>query len=343
MDISSDLAVIALLLAGLLAYVAFHLWTPQKKLEPTNKLIGFLLSSIFSILLGFVYLLGFTLSGTVFSLMTFGHIVSYILAGICSIFICAYTIKSLPSKIGDGTTFHWFCNISFVLYILIGIGEIVTALSLNSVFSTFPNSVFDNTVLGISNIGGALCAVCIRPSVKTSPAAPETLPSVPALVSSQEEDPSADTSDPEQNNLSVVKNVPDSAAPSCVPAAQLQKDPVASPKAVIHFSVSKKVLLTVAFVAVLLVGVLVGLLLGEGYFAPNFTPSSPYIDSLKDSVEDAHSEGYQKGYFAGKDVGKQSWYADGYDAGLSDGYGAGYSGGYEDGYNEGYDDGYFAY
>ena len=341
MGISTNFILI-FLLAALLAYISFLLWKPLKVSEPSSKLICFFLALAFSVFLGLVYLLGFTLGGTAFSLMMFGHTISYILAGICSVLLCAYTIKILPSKIGNGTAFHCFCNISFVVFLVLGIGEIATAHSSNFVLSTLPNAVFDNTVLGISNIGVALCAACIRPSKKVSPAVPEASPS-PAQVSMPVETPSADTSDSEQNDLPVVKNVPDSIAPSCVPAAQPQKDSAASSKAVIRFSVSKKVLLTVAFVVVLLVGVLVGLLLGEGYFAPNFIPSSPYIDSLKDSVEDAHSEGYQKGYFAGKDVGKQSWYADGYNAGLSDGYGAGYSGGYEDGYNEGYDDGYYAY
>lgn len=330
------------LLAALLAYISFLLWKPLKVSEPSSKLICFFLALAFSVFLGLVYLLGFTLGGTAFSLMMFGHTISYILAGICSVLLCAYTIKILPSKIGNGTAFYCFCNISFVVFLVLGIGEIATAHSSNFVLSTLPNAVFDNTVLGISNIGVALCAACIRPSKKVSPTVPEASPA-PAQVSLPVETPSADTSDPEQTGLPVVKNVPDSITPSCVPAAQPQKDSAASSKAVIRFSVSKKVLLTVAFVVVLLVGVLVGLLLGEGYFAPNFIPSSPYIDSLNDSVEDAHSEGYQKGYFAGKDVGKQSWYADGYNAGLSDGYGAGYSGGYEDGYNEGYDDGYYAY
>lgn len=335
MGISTNFMLI-FLLAALLAYISFLLWKPLKVSEPSSKLICFFLALAFSVFLGLVYLLGFTLGGTAFSLMMFGHTISYILAGICSVLLCAYTIKILPSKIGNGTAFHCFCNISFVVFLVLGIGEIATAHSSNFVLSTLPNAVFDNTVLGISNIGVALCAACIRPSKKVSPTVPEASPA-PAQVSLPVETPSADTSDPEQTGLPVVKNVPDSIAPSCVPAAQPQKDSAASSKAVIRFSVSKKVLLTVAFVVVLLVGVLVGLLLGEGYFAPNFIPSSPYIDSLKDSVEDAHSEGYQKGYFAGKDVGKQSWYADGYNAGLSDGYGAGYSGGYEDGYNEGYD------
>lgn len=341
MGISTNFMLI-FLLAALLAYISFLLWKPLKVSEPSSKLICFFLALAFSVFLGLVYLLGFTLGGTAFSLMMFGHTISYILAGICSVLLCAYTIKILPSKIGNGTAFYCFCNISFVVFLVLGIGEIATAHSSNFVLSTLPNAVFDNTVLGISNIGVALCAACIRPSKKVSPTVPEASPA-PAQVSLPVETPSADTSDPEQTSLPVVKNVPDSIAPSCVPAAQPQKDSAASSKAVIRFSVSKKVLLTVAFVVVLLVGVLVGLLLGEGYFAPNFIPSSPYIDSLKDSVEDAHSEGYQKGYFAGKDVGKQSWYADGYNAGLSDGYGAGYSGGYEDGYNEGYDDGYYAY
>lgn len=341
MGISTNFMLI-FLLAALLAYISFLLWKPLKVSEPSSKLICFFLALAFSVFLGLVYLLGFTLGGTAFSLMMFGHTISYILAGICSVLLCAYTIKILPSKIGNGTAFYCFCNISFVVFLVLGIGEIATAHSSNFVLSTLPNAVFDNTVLGISNIGVALCAACIRPSKKVSPTVPEASPA-PAQVSLPVETPSADTSDPEQTGLPVVKNVPDSIAPSCVPAAQPQKDSAASSKAVIRFSVSKKVLLTVAFVVVLLVGVLVGLLLGEGYFAPNFIPSSPYIDSLKDSVEDAHSEGYQKGYFAGKDVGKQSWYADGYNAGLSDGYGAGYSGGYEDGYNEGYDDGYYAY
>lgn len=341
MGVSTNFVLI-LFLAVLFAYISFCLWKPLKKSEPSNKLVCFLLGFIFSIFLGLVYLLGFTLGGTAFSLMMFGHTISYILAGICSVLLCAYTIKTLPSKIGNGTAFHCFCNISFVVFLVLGIGEIATAHSSNFVLSTLPNAVFDNTVLGISYIGVALCAACIRPSKKVSPTVPEAFPA-PAQASLPTEVPSADASDPEQTGLPVVKNVPDSIAPSCVPAVQPQKDSAASSKAVIRFSVSKKVLLTVAFVVVLLVGVLVGLLLGEGYFAPNFIPSSPYIDSLKDSVEDAHSEGYQKGYFAGKDVGKQSWYADGYNAGLSDGYGAGYSGGYEDGYNEGYDDGYYAY
>lgn len=341
MGISTNFMLI-FLLAALLAYISFLLWKPLKVSEPSSKLICFFLALAFSVFLGLVYLLGFTLGGTAFSLMMFGHTISYILAGICSVLLCAYTIKILPSKIGNGTAFYCFCNISFVVFLVLGIGEIATAHSSNFVLSTLPNAVFDNTVLGISNIGVALCAACIRPSKKVSPTVPEASPA-PAQVSLPVETPSADTSDPEQTGLPVVKNVPDSITPSCVPAAQPQKDSAASSKAVIRFSVSKKVLLTVAFVVVLLVGVLVGLLLGEGYFAPNFIPSSPYIDSLNDSVEDAHSEGYQKGYFAGKDVGKQSWYADGYNAGLSDGYGAGYSGGYEDGYNEGYDDGYYAY
>lgn len=340
MGISTNFMLI-FLLAALLAYISFLLWKPLKVSEPSSKLICFFLALAFSVFLGLVYLLGFTLGGTAFSLMMFGHTISYILAGICSVLLCAYTIKILPSKIGNGTAFHCFCNISFVVFLVLGIGEIATAHSSNFVLSTLPNAVFDNTVLGISYIGVALCAACIRPSAKDSPAAPKASPS-PTQISLPTEAPSADTSDPEQTGLPVVENIADSVAPSCVPVVQPQKDSTSS-RSLIHFSVSKKVLLTVAFVVVLLVGVLVGLLLGEGYFAPNFIPSSPYIDSLKDSVEDAHSEGYQKGYFAGKDVGKQSWYADGYNAGLSDGYGAGYSGGYEDGYNEGYDDGYYAY
>lgn len=181
MGISTNFILI-FLLAALLAYISFLLWKPLKVSEPSSKLICFFLALAFSVFLGLVYLLGFTLGGTAFSLMMFGHTISYILAGICSVLLCAYTIKILPSKIGNGTAFHCFCNISFVVFLVLGIGEIATAHSSNFVLSTLPNAVFDNTVLGISNIGVALCAACIRPSKKVSPAVPEASPS-PAQVS----------------------------------------------------------------------------------------------------------------------------------------------------------------
>lgn len=341
MDISSDLAVIALLLAGLLAYIAFQLWTPQKRFEPTNKLISFLLSLIFSILLGFVYLLGFTLSGTVFSLMTFGHIVSYILAGICSIFICAYTIKSLPSKIGNGTVYSLFCRISFIVYLVIGIGEIVTALSSSFVLSSLPNAIFDMTIVGISNIGVALCAVRIRLSLKKSLAASGAL-SAPVQTVPPTEGTSADTSNSEQDTFPIVNDSSDSVVPSRVPATQPPKDS-ASPKVVIHFSVNKKVFLAIAFVAVLSVGILAGLLLGEGYFAPQFTPSSPFIDSLMNAADVSYSNGYRNGYTSGQingyNSGSEVGQSDAYNKGWLDGWDEGYSSGYQ----EGYDDGYYAY
>lgn len=331
-------------IAGLLAYAAFLLWENKKgPRESTSKLLCFTVGLIFSSLLYYIHLIGVTigsfLGGIIISFIPLGSLFSYILSAVCGLLLSAYTIKVLPSKISS-SSFRYFKIIAIVSYSIFGLFMISQSTSMTT--PELYNRASVSVVLGISYIGVALCAACIRPSAKDSPAAPEASPS-PAQAFLPTEVPSADASDPEQNDLSTVKNVSDSVAPSCVPAAQPQKDSATSPKAVIHFSVNKKVLLTVAFVVVLLVGVLVGLLLGEGYFAPNFIPSSPYIDSLKDSVEDAHSEGYQKGYFAGKDVGKQSWYADGYNAGLSDGYGAGYSGGYEDGYNEGYDDGYYAY
>lgn len=331
-------------IAGLLAYAAFLLWENKKgPRESTSKLLCFTVGLIFSSLLYYIHLIGVTigsfLGGIIISFIPLGSLFSYILSAVCGLLLSAYTIKVLPSKISS-SSFRYFKIIAIVSYSIFGLFMISQSTSMTT--PELYNRASVSVVLGISYIGVALCAACIRPSKKVSPAVPEASPS-PTQISLPTEAPSADTSDPEQNDPPAVKNASDSAVPSCAPAAQPQKDSAASPKAVIHFSVNKKVLLTVAFVVVLLVGVLVGLLLGEGYFAPNFIPSSPYIDSLKDSVEDAHSEGYQKGYFAGKDVGKQSWYADGYNAGLSDGYGAGYSGGYEDGYNEGYDDGYYAY
>lgn len=280
--------------------------------------------------------------------MMFGHTISYILAGICSVLLCAYTIKILPSKIGNGTAFHCFCNISFVVFLVLGIGEIATAHSSNFVLSTLPNAVFDNTVLGISNIGVALCAACIRPSKKVSPAVPEASPS-PAHVSMPVETPSADTSDSEQNDPPAVKNAPDPDVPLCVPAVQSQKDSV-STKAVIHFSVSKKVLLVVAFIIVLMIGILTGLFLGEGYFAPHFTPSSPYIDSLKAAEKSAASTAYSNGYKSGYASGQIDGYnsaseasRDAYSEAWLNGWDGGYNSGYEEGYNAGYDDGYYAY
>lgn len=327
-------------IAGLLAYAAFLLWENKKgPRESTSKLLCFTVGLIFSSLLYYIHLIGVTigsfLGGIIISFIPLGSLFSYILSAVCGLLLSAYTIKVLPSKISS-SSFRYFKIIAIVSYSIFGLFMISQSTSMTT--PELYNRASVSVVLGISYIGVALCAACIRPSKKVSPSVPEAFPA-PAQASLPTEVPSADASDPEQTGLPVVKNVPDSIAPSCVPAVQPQKDSAASSKAVIRFSVSKKVLLTVSFVVVLLVGVLVGLLLGEGYFAPNFIPSSPYIDSLKDSVEDAHSEGYQKGYFAGKDVGKQSWYADGYNAGLSDGYGAGY----EDGYNEGYDDGYYAY
>lgn len=331
-------------IVGLLAYAAFLLWESKKEpRESANKLLCFTVGLIFSSLLYYVHLIGVTIGGfgggIITSFIPFGSLFSYILSAVCGLLISAYTIRVLPSKISN-SSFRYFRAIAVVTYSILGLFMISQSASMAA--PELHNRASVSVVLGISYIGIALCAAYIRPSSKNSPTAPEALPA-PAQAFLSAEVPSADTSDPEQNNLSIVKNAPDSAVPSCVPAAQLQKNSAASSKTVIHFSVSKKALLVIVFIAVLAFGVLVGILLGEGYFAPNFTPSSPYIDSLKDSVEDARSEGYQKGYFAGKDVGKQSWYADGYNAGLSDGYGAGYSGGYEDGYNEGYNDGYYAY
>lgn len=347
MGISTNFILI-FLLAALLAYISFLLWKPLKVSEPSSKLICFFLALAFSVFLGLVYLLGFTLGGTAFSLMMFGHTISYILAGICSVLLCAYTIKILPSKIGNGTAFHCFCNISFVVFLVLGIGEIATAHSSNFVLSTLPNAVFDNTVLGISNIGVALCAACIRPSKKVSPAVPEASPS-PAQVSMPVETPSADTSDSEQNDPPAVKNAPDPDVPLCVPAAQSQKDSV-STKAVIHFSVSKKVLLVVAFIIVLMIGILTGLFLGEGYFAPHFTPSSPYIDSLKAAEKSAASTAYSNGYKSGYASGQIDGYnsaseasRDAYSEAWLNGWDGGYNSGYEEGYNAGYDDGYYAY
>lgn len=330
-------------IAGLLAYAAFLLWENKKRpRESTSKLLCFTVGLIFSSLLYYIHLIGVTigsfLGGIIISFIPLGSLFSYILSAVCGLLLSAYTIKVLPSKISS-SSFRYFKIIAIVSYSIFGLFMISQSTSMTTP-ELYNRASVSVVLLGISYIGVALCAACIRPSAKDSPAAPKASPS-PTQISLPTKAPSAGTSD--QNDPPAVKNASDSAVPSCAPAAQPQKDSAASPKAVIHFSISKKVLLAVAFVVVLLVGVLVGLLLGEGYFAPNFIPSSPYIDSLKDSVEDAHSEGYQKGYFAGKDVGKQSWYADGYNAGLSDGYGAGYSDGYEDGYNEGYDDGYYTY
>lgn len=330
-------------IVGLLAYAAFLLWESKKEpREPTNKLLCFTVGLIFSSLLYYVHLIGVTIGGfcggIITSFIPFGSLFSYILSAVCGLLISAYTIRVLPSKISN-SSFRYFRVIAVVTYSISGLFMISQSASMAA--SELHNRASVSVVLGISYIGIALCAACIRPSKKVFPATSEASPA-PAQVSLPDEVSSANASHPEQNGLPIVENVPDSVAPPCVPVAQSQEHHT-SPKIIVNFSVSKKVLLAIAFVAVLLVGILAGLLLGEGYFAPNFTPSSPYIDSLKDSAENARSEGYQKGYFAGKDVGKQSWYADGYDAGLSDGYGAGYSGGYEDGYSEGYDDGYYAY
>ena len=159
------------------------------------------------------------------------------------------------------------------------------------------------------------------------------------------ETPSADTSDSEQNDPPAVKNAPDPDVPLCVPAVQSQKDSV-STKAVIHFSVSKKVLLVVAFIIVLMIGILTGLFLGEGYFAP----SSPYIDSLKAAEKSAASTAYSNGYKSGYASGQIDGYnsaseasRDAYSEAWLNGWDGGYNSGYEEGYNAGYDDGYYAY
>lgn len=342
MGISTNFILI-FLLAALLAYISFLLWKPLKVSEPSSKLICFFLALAFSVFLGLVYLLGFTLGGTAFSLMMFGHTISYVLAGICSILLCAHTINILPQKIGDGLAFHSFCALSFVIYLLLGIGEIAMSFS-----PMFPEAAFDIALSGIFNIGVALCAIFIHPisepetSIPETPSTfvltdkPSTTDSVPEVVSDQavsDESPTVNTSLPE--NVHPVTSTPVSTAPSHIS---------------IRFSINKKFILVVAFIVVLFIGILLGTFLGEGYFIPQFTPSSPYIDSLKAAEKSAASTAYSNGYKSGYASGQIDGYnsaseasRDAYSKAWLDGWDGGYNSGYEEGYNAGYDDGYYAY
>ena len=348
MDTSFDFAIIALLLISLLAYIAFCLWKPKHRTRRLNKPLSFLLGLICSILLSFVYLLGFILGGIAF--MMFGHTISYVLAGICSILLCAHTINILPQKIGDGLAFHSFCALSFVIYLLLGIGEI--AMSFSPMFPEaalmFPEAAFDIALSGIFNIGVALCAIFIHPisepetSIPETPSTfvltdkPSTTDSVPEVVSDQaisDESPTVNTSLPE--NVHPVTSTPVSTAPSHIS---------------IRFSINKKFILVVAFIVVLFIGILLGTFLGEGYFIPQFTPSSPYIDSLKDAEKNAASTAYSNGYKSGYASGQIDGYnsaseasRDAYSEAWLNGWDGGYNSGYEEGYNAGYDDGYYAY
>ena len=67
MGISSDMGVIALVLAGVFAYVAFLLWTPKKVLsEKPNRFFSFLIGFLCSISLSVIFLLGCVLGGILF-------------------------------------------------------------------------------------------------------------------------------------------------------------------------------------------------------------------------------------------------------------------------------------
>lgn len=335
-------------IAGLLAYAAFLLWKNKKEpRESTNKLLCFTVGLVFSSLLYYIHLIGITigsfLGGIIISVVPLGSLFSYTLSAGCGLFLSAYTIKVLPSKISS-SSFRYFRIIAIISYSILGLFMISQSTSM-----TVPelyNRASVSVVLGLSYIGVAFCAACIRRSDKVSPAAPEASPA-PAQVSLPVETPSADASN--QNDRSVVNNAPDPDVPLCVPAVQSQKDSV-STKAVIHFSVSKKVLLVVAFIIVLMIGILTGLFLGEGYFAPHFTPSSPYIDSLKAAEKSAASTAYSNGYKSGYASGQIDGYnsaseasRDAYSKAWLDGWDGGYNSGYEEGYNAGYDDGYYAY
>ena len=121
MDVSSDFAIIAILLAGICMYIAFLLWTPKVKRNTfSNRFIGFLIGFMLSILLGFVFLLGCVLGGTLF--MWFGSIVSYAMGAICGVLLCAYTIKILPSKIDNRAVLDSFSIFAFAIYIILGVG-----------------------------------------------------------------------------------------------------------------------------------------------------------------------------------------------------------------------------
>ncbi len=169
--------------------------------------------------------------------MMFGHTISYILAGICSVLLCAYTIKILPSKIGNGTAFHCFCNIS-LLYSLFLASEKLRQLILLILFYLHFRMLYSIILYSVFPISVSPFVLPAFALLKVSPAVPEASPS-PAQVSMPVETPSADTSDSEQNDPPAVKNAPDPDVPLCVPAVQSQKDSV-STKAVIHFSVSKR-------------------------------------------------------------------------------------------------------
>lgn len=338
MDVSSDLAIIAILLAGICMYIAFLLWTPKaKRNNPSNRFTGFLIGFMLSILLGFVFFLGCVLGGILF--MWLGSIVSYAMGAICGVLLCAYTIKILPSKIDNRAVLDSFSIFAFAIYIILGIGEL---LSISSWFSLLGDGIFNLVVTGIANIGVALCAAVIpnlqkKSAAKSAPVSVTIPESTPASADMQ-----AEIDAPLDSAASIIVPEPDCSVPA-MPSVSAP-EPSASTHVSVHFSINKRILFVLAVLVALCVGLGVGILLGEGYFAPQFTPSSPYIESVSSS---AYADGYSKGYDTGRERGNREGMEKGQSDGLFSGYSNGYSDGYDDGYssgyNDGFDDGYYGY
>lgn len=326
MGISSDMGVIALVLAGVFAYVTFLLWTPKKVLsEKPNRFFSFLIGFLCSISLSVIFLLGCVLGGILF--MWLGSTASYIMGSICGILLCAYTIKTLPSKIGIRDAMDYFSVSAFAIYIILGIGELLSA---PSSFSLLGDGIIDLVVTGLSNIVVALCAIAIPRYQKKSSVKPDSVQS----VSPMQQAPSS---------VSTLKPIPSEIAPVSGSAGSVSAMKFSAlPRKRFRFPISKNIITVILVIAALFIGLAVGLLLGEGYFA--FKPSSPYIESVASSAYasgylDGHLKGYDSGVAQGYDEGSEKGQSSGYSDGYSDGYGDGYS----DGYGEGYDDCYYGY
>ena len=339
MGISSDMGVIALVLAGVFAYVAFLLWTPKKVLsEKPNRFFSFLIGFALAFLLYYVHLIGVTIGGfcggVLIVLFSMNDAFSYVLSGCLGLLMSAYAIKVLPSKINNDS-FRFFRIISIVIYFLFGLYMIT--LHSSSALSMSANRSLASLVLGFSSIGVALCAAVIPNLQKKSVAKSAPVSVAFPESASSSADTQAEIDSPLESAASDAI-VPES--DYSVPAMPSAPESPASAHVSVHFSINKRVLIILAVLVALFVGLGVGVLLGEGYFAPQFTPASPYIESATDT---AYSNGYRNGFSSGQisgyNSGSESGQSDGYTNGYSDGYDEGYS----SGYNDGFDDGYYGY
>lgn len=332
-------------LIGIVAYAVFLLW--NQKTNPSksqNRLLCFIIGLIFSVFMYYVHLIGVTIGGFLGGFLTtflpLSNTVSYSLSSICGLLLAAFTIKILFSKISD-VSFHYFRIVSFFIYLVFGLYMLQQSFSSDVLELQGKSTVM--LLLGLSYIGISIY-VAMFPFLPKMFSATSKAPSnsVQEETSALIDSVSVDSPKPVENGLS-CDNIPTSENIQPVAVADTVLKSSSSSHISIHFSLSKKFVLVIAFIAVLSLGIIVGVLLGEGYFIPSFTPSSPYIDSLKAAESVAYSNGYKNGYTSGQ----QNGYNSGFDAGKSDGYNNGFieglNSGFESGYGYGYSDCYNGY